>query len=116
MGILRAATDSFPGRGRAPAVRLLSVRQRQRKLGLRHESFTTHPPLPLRWQGIAGQNVDAGLVASALAGTPAAAAGSPYLDFGARLYDPRSASWLARTRWPRSTMESVRMPIVREIR
>ena len=29
------------------------------------------------------------------AGTPAAAAGRPYLDFGARLYDPRTAAWLA---------------------
>ena len=29
------------------------------------------------------------------AGTPAAAAGRPYLDFGARLYDPRTAAWLS---------------------
>ena len=40
---------------------------------------------------IAGQKASA----SALAGTPAAAAGSPYLDFGARLYDPRTAAWLS---------------------
>ena len=33
--------------------------------------------------------------ASALAGIPAAAAGRPYLDFGARLYDPRTAAWLS---------------------
>ncbi len=32
---------------------------------------------------------------SAPAGTPAAAAGRPYLDFGARLYDPRTAAWLS---------------------
>ena len=29
------------------------------------------------------------------AGTPAAAACRPYLDFGARLYDPRTAAWLS---------------------
>ena len=40
---------------------------------------------------IAGQKVGA----SAPAGTPAAAAGRPYLDFGARLYDPRTAAWLS---------------------
>ena len=40
---------------------------------------------------IAGQVVGA----SAPAGTPAAAAGNPYLDFGARLYDPRTATWLS---------------------
>ena len=40
---------------------------------------------------IAGQEAGA----SALAGTPAAAAGSPYLDFGARLYDSRTAAWLS---------------------
>ena len=57
----------------------------------------SQPTLRYRFSGkeIAGQNVDASLVASALAGTPAAAAGTPYLDFGARLYDPRSASWLS---------------------
>ena len=38
---------------------------------------------------IAGQKV------SVSAGAPAAAAGSPYLDFGARVYDPRTAAWLA---------------------
>jgi RHS repeat-associated protein len=57
----------------------------------------SQPSLRYRFSGkeIAGQNVDASPVASALAGTPAAAAGTPYLDFGARLYDPRSASWLS---------------------
>ncbi len=35
------------------------------------------------------------LSASSPAGTPAAAAGSPYLDFGARLYDPRTTAWLS---------------------
>ena len=57
----------------------------------------SQPTLRYRFSGkeIAGQNVDASLVASALAGTPAAAAGTPYLDFGARLYDPRSAAWLS---------------------
>ena len=56
----------------------------------------TNPPqsvLRYRFGGkeIAGQRVSA----SALAGAPAAAAGSPYLDFGARLYDPRTAAWLS---------------------
>ena len=40
---------------------------------------------------IAGQKMGA----SAPAGIAAAAAGSPYLDFGARLYDPRTAAWLS---------------------
>ncbi len=40
---------------------------------------------------IAGQKMGA----SAPAGIAAAAAGSPYLDFGARLYDPRTAVWLS---------------------
>ena len=44
---------------------------------------------------IAGQKVGASAVLSAPAGTPAAAAGRPYLDFGARLYDPRTAAWLS---------------------
>ena len=53
----------------------------------------TQPTLRYRFSGkeIAGQSVGA----SAPAGTPAAAVGNPYLDFGARLYDPRTASWLA---------------------
>ena len=63
-------------------------------------SSSTNPSQPTlrhRFSGkeIAGQIVDASLVASALAGTPAAAAGTPYLDFGARLYDPRTAAWLS---------------------
>ena len=49
----------------------------------------------VRWRfggkEIAGQKAGA----SALAGTPAVAAGRPYLDFGARLYDPRTAAWLS---------------------
>ena len=44
---------------------------------------------------IAGPKVGASSWLSAPAGTPAAAAGRPYLDFGARLYDPRTATWLA---------------------
>ena len=63
-------------------------------------SSSTNPPqltLRYRFSGkeVAGQNVDASLVASAIMGTPAASAGTPYLDFGARLYDPRSGSWLS---------------------
>ena len=34
-------------------------------------------------------------LSNVFADTPAAAAGRPYLDFGARLYDPRTAAWLA---------------------
>lgn len=51
------------------------------------------PTIRYRFSGkeIAGQKVGA----SAPAGTPAAAVGNPYLDFGARLYDPRTASWLS---------------------
>ena len=45
---------------------------------------------------IAGQKVGASVSQSGSvsvpAGTPAAAAGSPYLNFGARLYDPRTAA------------------------
>ena len=56
---------------------------------------TSSPQSALRYrfggQEIAGQKASA----SALAGIPAAAAGSPYLDFGARLYDPRTAAWLS---------------------
>ena len=56
---------------------------------------TSSPQSALRYRfggkEIAGQKA----IASALAGTPAAAAGSPYLDFGARLYDPRTAAWLS---------------------
>ena len=37
----------------------------------------------------------AGKKVSVSTGAPAAAAGSPYLDFGARVYDPRTAAWLA---------------------
>lgn len=40
---------------------------------------------------IAGQKV--GAIASA--GSTSAAAGRPYLDFGARLYDPRTAAWIS---------------------
>ena len=56
---------------------------------------TSTPQSALRYRfggkEIAGQTVGA----SALAGIPAAAAGSPYLDFGARVYDPRTAAWLS---------------------
>ncbi len=34
-------------------------------------------------------------ISNVFAGTPAAAAGRPYLDFDARLYDPRTAAWLS---------------------
>ena len=48
---------------------------------------------------IAGQKVGASVsqngTPGAPAGTPAATAGRPYLDFGARLYDPRTAAWLS---------------------
>ena len=37
----------------------------------------------------------AGKKVSVSTGAPAAAAGSPYLDFGARVYDPRTAAWLS---------------------
>ena len=54
---------------------------------------TSTPQSALRYRfggkEIAGQKV------SVLTGTPAAAAGRPYLDFGARLYDPRTAAWLS---------------------
>ena len=57
------------------------------------------PQSVLRWRfggkEIAGQKVGASSWLSAPAGTPAAAAGRPYLDFGARLYDPRTAAWLS---------------------
>ena len=51
------------------------------------------PTIRYRFSGkeIAGQSIGA----SAPAGTPAAAVGNPYLDFGARFYDPRTASWLS---------------------
>ena len=56
---------------------------------------TSTPQSALRYRfggkEIAGQKASA----SALAGIPATAAGSPYLDFGARLYDPRTAAWLS---------------------
>jgi len=56
---------------------------------------TSTPQSALRYRfggkEIAGQKASA----SAFAGIPAAAAGSPYLDFGARLYDPRTAAWLS---------------------
>ena len=52
---------------------------------------TPQPALRYRFGGkeIAGQKV------SVSTGAPAAAAGSPYLDFGARVYDPRTAAWLS---------------------
>ena len=63
------------------------------RLAARAGTSTPQSALRYRFGGkeIAGQTVGA----SALAGIPAAAAGSPYLDFGARLYDPRTAAWLA---------------------
>ena len=54
---------------------------------------TSTPQSALRYRfggkEIAGQKV------SVSTGAPAAAAGSPYLDFGARVYDPRTAAWLS---------------------
>ena len=54
---------------------------------------TNTPQSALRYRfggkEIAGQKV------SVSTGAPAAAAGSPYLDFGARVYDPRTAAWLS---------------------
>ena len=54
---------------------------------------TSTPQSALRYRfggkEIAGQKV------SVSTGIAAAAAGSPYLDFGARVYDPRTAAWLS---------------------
>ena len=54
---------------------------------------TSTPQSALRYRfggkEIAGQKV------SVSTGAPAAAAGSPYLDYGARVYDPRTAAWLS---------------------
>ena len=54
---------------------------------------TNTPQSALRYRfggkEIAGQKV------SVSTGAPAAAAGCPYLDFGARVYDPRTAAWLS---------------------
>ena len=51
----------------------------------------SQPSLRYRFSGkeLAGQSVEASTVAGALA------AGTPYLDFGARIYDPRTAAWLS---------------------
>ena len=56
-------------------------------------SSTPQSALMYRFGGkeIAGQKV--GAIASA--GSTSAAAGRPYLDFGARLYDPRTAAWIS---------------------
>lgn len=67
---------------------------------MRSWSSSTDPAqatLRYRFSGkeVAGQSIVASPVTSAIAGTPAASAGTPYLDFGARLYDPRSAAWLS---------------------
>ena len=40
---------------------------------------------------VAGQKVSA----ATPSGVPAVSSGNPYLDFGARLYDPKTATWLA---------------------
>ena len=54
---------------------------------------TNTPQSALRYRfggkEIAGQKV------SVSTGAPTAAAGCPYLDFGARVYDPRTAAWLS---------------------
>ena len=54
---------------------------------------TNTPQSVLRYR-FGGKEI-AGKKVSVSTGAPAAAAGSPYLDFGARLYDPRTAAWLA---------------------
>ncbi|MBR1406871.1 MAG: RHS repeat-associated core domain-containing protein [Bacteroidales bacterium] len=67
--------------------------------GKGQESCSGARAVTSRWRfggkEIAGQKVGASAVLVAPAGTPAAAAGRPYLDFGARLYDPRTAAWLS---------------------
>ena len=54
---------------------------------------TNTPQSVLRYR-FGGKEI-AGKKVSVSTGAPAAAAGSPYLDFGARVYDPRTAAWLA---------------------
>ena len=75
---------------------------------------TSTPQSALRYRfggkEIAGQKV------SVSTGTPAAAAGSPYLDFGARVLIPGRRLGSARTPCPRSTTPSVPTPTVPGIR
>ena len=54
---------------------------------------TNTPQSVLRYR-FGGKEI-AGKKVSVSTGAPAAAAGSPYLDFGARVYDPRTAAWLS---------------------
>ena len=54
---------------------------------------TSTPQSALRYR-FGGKEI-AGQMVSVSTGAPAAAAGSPYLDFGARIYDPRTAAWLS---------------------
>lgn len=66
----------------------------------RNWSSSTNPSqstLRYRFSGkeVAGQSIAASPITSALTGTPTASVGTPYLDFGARLYDSRSAAWLS---------------------
>ena len=66
----------------------------------RNWSSSTNPSqstLRYRFSGkeVAGQSIAVSPITSALTGTPTASVGTPYLDFGARLYDSRSAAWLS---------------------
>ena len=56
--------------------------------------MSAHPPQSALRYRFGGKEI-AGKKVSVSTGAPAAAAGSPYLDFGARVYDPRTAAWLA---------------------
>ena len=56
--------------------------------------MSAHPPQSVLRYRFGGKEI-AGKKVSVSTGAPAAAAGSPYLDFGARVYDPRTAAWLA---------------------
>ena len=56
--------------------------------------MSAHPPQSALRYRFGGKEI-AGKKVSVSTGAPAAAAGSPYLDFGARVYDPRTAAWLS---------------------
>ena len=56
--------------------------------------MSAHPPQSVLRYRFGGKEI-AGKKVSVSTGAPAAAAGSPDLDFGARVYDPRTAAWLA---------------------
>ena len=54
----------------------------------------TNTPQSALWYRFGGKEI-AGQKVSVSTGIAAAAAGSPYLDFGTRVYDPRTAAWLS---------------------